>query len=390
MDFHGFLRISPDSPRLSHLVFGMFFGNTPQHAHNIFQEKISKQKLPTNLPSFLPSFHTNMSPVPSKMIADLALPPSSPIPSEDPSVTSKNSIQKLAQSVQDKVEQAIAAAKTHEGIMQFLKEHFQPSDKCLEFFIQQELNTIRAIAQFGDKDLSVLLTPFPVSMLGNHDFLQFVEIIHCLTYHFKLMAHDRREQDSAILSPNPKHYLFYLPNGVITTTQFLASINPNSLQRSIRFIQRTFKEELKDAMDTLLALVTQATDPHIGSTISTASKSSRGDPNNPSIQKQAPIPFHPNLPPLPILRVTPLVKKLVRKPSKISKNTTKTSKMNTIHQILRTQSTPITSHHLPKILPKTLYQGHHPNHLHLPPTNHSSLTPTRIKTTTIMNTMTGN
>ena len=72
-----------------------------------------------------------MSPVPSKMIADLA----SPIPSEDPSVTSKNSVQKLAQSVQDKVEQAIAAAKTHEGIMQFLKEHFQPSDKCLEFFI---------------------------------------------------------------------------------------------------------------------------------------------------------------------------------------------------------------------------------------------------------------
>ena len=87
------------------------------------QEKSTDHKLATKSIS-LPSFHLKMSPVPSKMISDLALPPSSPTSSESPSIVTKTSVQKLAQRVQDKVEQAIDAAKTHEGLMQFLKENF--------------------------------------------------------------------------------------------------------------------------------------------------------------------------------------------------------------------------------------------------------------------------
>ena len=134
-------------------------------------------------------------------------------------------------------------------------------------------------------------------------------------------------------------------------------------------------------MGTIRALITKATNPHIGSTISTASKSSRGIQTG---QKEVPILKPPS--PKHLLRTGVLRKTLVmRKPASILK-TFKNSV--TIHQIHPTfiRHHPKNQHIHPKSHPKSPSQRLHPNLLHPLPTSHWIHTPTNTQMTTMTGT----
>ena len=144
--------------------------------------------------------------------------------------------------------------------------------EVIKHFTTNFLTTLRTIARFGNRDIDTILQDFPPSIITTSDFVKFSMTLHHLASFLKDLGEQEKGKDSAINTPNPDSYLEYLPDNDDETNEFCLTINEKDLQRSARRSARTFQTELQKAIEKVIA----ATDPIIGSTISTPSRSSRG------------------------------------------------------------------------------------------------------------------
>ena len=167
-----------------------------------------------------------------------------------------------------------------EEFLKFVQLNFEPpmvTNKVLQHYGNHDLETIQDIAEFGDQDPKTLLSMFPVSNLANKDFINFVKQAFLLSQYFKEIGESRRNKDTPLHTPNPNECKQYLPNTRVGSIHFLKSIDTNQFQRSLRNNRRNLDKKLQQAVDELLTMVETNNDSIIGSTLSFASRSSRGD-----------------------------------------------------------------------------------------------------------------
>ena len=98
-------------------------------------------------------------------------------------------------------------------------------------YVVNHLTTLRAIATFWDRDISVILSEFPLKTIEHPKFTQFIIQVRALAIHSKAVAEDVRSKDTQLLTPNPSDYLEYLPDNAEETNEFCANFDTEAIKR---------------------------------------------------------------------------------------------------------------------------------------------------------------